>query len=304
MMHMIQLIAGVFLGAAIAGTGCYVYFYQREKRLLTRLQQMVDKASEGECRVTEYSEESLSRLENSFRHYLENSLITGQEQKGQKEQIQELISDLAHQTLTPISNLKLYTELLQEEEGDRELLGTLAEETEKLDFLIKSLVKLSRMENGIISVHPRETPVKELLEAVSRLYRPCAEQKKLDFQIGDSGDRAVFDLKWTTEAVGNIVDNAVKYTEPGGSVRVSVQSYSFFIRIDIADTGMGILAEDLPNIFARFYRSFEASDLPGVGIGLYLAKHIIEEQKGYLKAASEKGKGSVFSVFLPCAGRN
>ena len=160
------------------------------------------------------------------------------------------------------------------------------------------------MENGIISVHPRETPVKELLEAVSRLYRPCAEQKKLDFQIGDSGDRAVFDLKWTTEAVGNIVDNAVKYTEPGGSVRVSVQSYSFFIRIDIADTGMGILAEDLPNIFARFYRSFEASDLPGVGIGLYLAKHIIEEQKGYLKAASEKGKGSVFSVFLPCAGRN
>lgn len=298
---MIPLLTGILLGAAVFGTGCRAYFYQREKRLLSRLQEMVDRAADGQCRVTEYSEESLSRLENSFRRYLENSLLSGQEQKGQKERIQTLISDLAHQTLTPISNLKLYTELLQEEENGQ-LVQTISEETEKLDFLIQSLVKLSRMENGIISVHPGETPVGDLLAAVQSRYQSVAGQKGLAFRIEDTKALAVFDLKWTAEAVGNIVDNAIKYTASGGSIRIGVQSYSFFVRIDIADTGMGIAKEDLPNIFSRFYRSFAVSDLPGVGIGLYLAKYIIQEQKGYLTVSSEKGKGSVFSVFLPCPG--
>lgn len=112
---------------------------------------------------------------------------------------------------------------------------------------------------------------------------------------------AVYDLKWTMEAVGNIIDNAFKYTPAGGNVTVSVQQYSFFVRIDISDTGIGIAEEEIPKVFTRFYRSFDVADMPGVGIGLYLARYIVEAQKGYIKVFSEKGRGSTFSVFLPRA---
>ena len=164
------------------------------------------------------------------------------------------------------------------------------------------------MENGIIAVHPVEQPVYELTEAIQRMYQLRAVQENIIFKVvpfemvpADKTPLAIYDLKWTMEAVGNIIDNAFKYTPAGGSVTVKVQQYSFFIRIDISDTGIGIAEEEIPKVFARFYRSFDVADMPGVGIGLYLARYIVEAQKGYIKVFSEKGKGSTFSVFLPRA---
>ena len=95
------------------------------------------------------------------------------------------------------------------------------------------------------------------------------------------------------------MDNAIKYTPDGGNVRVKAEEYSFFVRIDITDNGIGIEKEEIPKIFGRFYRSLSVADQPGVGIGLFLAREIIQAQKGYIKVASETGKGSTFSVFLP-----
>lgn len=296
---MIQLMIGIGFGALASVIGCYIFFYKREQGLLSHLEQMLDEALNGNFAASGFSEERLSLIENSFKRYLDHSLLSGEEQKQQKEMIQKLISDIAHQTLTPISNLKLYTGLLQENHKKDELVKTVSEETDKLDFLIQSLVKLSRMENGIISVHPRETPVSTLLMTIQNVYRTKAEQKDITFTVEDTEDTAIFDLKWTEEAIGNIVDNAVKYTSSGGNIRLSTQRYSFFVRIDISDTGIGIAEEEIPKLFIRFYRSFEVSDMPGVGVGLYLTKYIIQEQKGYIKVSSEKGKGSVFSVFLP-----
>lgn len=297
---MIYLLAGMLLGGLLAGIALHFYYEKREKKLLSRLQKMIDDAISGRYHVSGHSESQMSRLENSFKRYLDNSVITEDAQKEQKEMIQKLISDIAHQTLTPISNLKLYAGLLQENYRGDALAETVSEETEKLDFLIQSLVKLSRMENGIIHVHPEKAPVSELLLAIQKGYRREAEQKEINLIIEDTDIAALFDLKWTTEAVGNIVDNAIKYTPEGGQIGIHVQKYSFFVRIDISDTGIGIAEEEIPKIFSRFYRSFEVADLPGVGIGLYLARFIIQEQKGYIKVTSQKGKGSVFSVFLPC----
>ena len=297
---MIYLLAGMLLGGLLAGIALHFYYEKREKRLLSRLQKMVDDAISGRYRVSGHCESQMSLLENSFKRYLDNSVITEDAQKEQKEMIQKLISDIAHQTLTPISNLKLYAGLLQENYPKDALTETVSEETEKLDFLIQSLVKLSRMESGIIHVHPEIAPVSELLLAIQRGYRREAEQKEINLIMEDTDIAALFDLKWTTEAVGNIVDNAIKYTPAGGQIGIHVQQYSFFVRIDISDTGIGIAEEEIPKIFSRFYRSFEVADLPGVGIGLYLARFIIQEQKGYIKVTSGKGKGSVFSVFLPC----
>lgn len=307
---MIYFLLGILSVGLFAGIGCYCYFYKREKNLFTKLQQMLDDALDGNFHVSKFSETKQSLFENSFKRYLDNNQIFTENQKKQKEVIQELISDIAHQTLTPVSNLKLYTELLKESYADDERIETVLEETEKLDFFIQSLVKLSRMENGIIAVHPVEQPVYELIEAVQRMYQLKAAQENIIFKVvpfeTDSINKtkmpvAVYDLKWTMEAIGNIIDNALKYTPAGGNVTVKVEQYSFFVRIDISDTGIGIAEEEIPKAFARFYRSFDVTDMPGVGIGLYLARYIVEAQKGYIKVFSKKGKGSTFSVFLPRA---
>lgn len=310
-----SIVIGIIIGLILFGIsviGCFFYYNRKETRLFSRLQRMLDDARDGTYQVSQISEETISQFENSFKRYLDDSQLTKEKQKEQKEMIQQLISDIAHQTLTPVSNLKLYGELLKEsceqvlpdEKGalpDKEMIDTIFDETQKLDFLVQSLVKLSRMENGIISVHPKETSLATLLDTVEKNYKNKAEQKNITLFVEKTTNVAVFDLKWTIEAVGNIVDNAIKYTPSGGAISIAVQRYSFFVRIDITDNGIGIAEEEIPKIFSRFYRSFEVSDLPGVGIGLYLARFIVEQQKGYIKVKSQKGEGSEFSVFLPCA---
>ena len=286
-------------GILIAGICCLLYYRKKEAELLEHLQQMLEAAGNGTYVVSEISEEKLSLLENSFKRYLDSTRISEEWQREQRENIQKLISDLAHQTLTPVSNLKLYTGLLEEKYGEDGLIGTVSEETEKLDFLIRSLVKISRMENGIITVHPKRAALEELLVEVFARYRKLAEEKQITFANDCADGEAIFDPKWTVEAVGNIVDNAIKYTPPGGKVTLQVQRYPFFACIDISDTGIGIAEEEIPKVFERFYRSGDVSELPGVGIGLYLARYMVELQRGYIRVRSEKGKGTVFSVFLP-----
>lgn len=296
-MRMWALFFAVFI---ISGIFWYIYFCRKEKRLIDRLQNMIDHAARGNLVRDEISEEKLSALENSLKRYLDDSVLAGENRQKQKEIIQGLISDISHQTLTPISNLKIYTELLSEESGeDTQMIDTVREQVEKLDFLIQSLVKLSRMESGIIAVHPKQTVIKKLFHNIRQEYERKADERQITFCVQDTDLRADFDLKWTTEAIGNIVDNAIKYTGTGGKVTIRAQGYSMFARIDIEDNGIGISEEEIPKIFSRFYRSFLVSDEAGVGIGLYLAREIIQTQRGYIKVASKKGKGSVFSVFLP-----
>ena len=259
------------------------------------------------------SEEKVSMIEDKFRRFVNGCLLENENNRRQKQVIQKLISDISHQTLTPIANLKLYAELLRESVCDRagadgaddaqlpEIVDTLCGQTEKLDFLIQSLVKLSRMETGLIGVHVQAGRIQSLFDAVYGQYRKKAVEKEIALTFEESGLRALFDLKWTVEALGNIVDNAVKYTRTGGKVCVSARAYTFFVRIDVADNGVGIAQEDFHRIFSRFYRSPSTDDQPGVGIGLYLAREIVRSQRGYIKVTSKKGEGSQFSVFLPSA---
>lgn len=288
---------------AIAVSGvCWQFYYRyREKRLVNRLQHMVDQALAGQLERSEISDTKISAFENSLKRYLDESSLDGELQTKQKSIIQGLVSDIAHQTLTPISNLKIYSELLQEQVSKdlQEPVDTIHEQTEKLDFLIQSLVKLSRMENGIITVYPEETSISELIKLLESQYCQKASDKNIQLDILETDAFAKFDLKWTNEAVGNILDNAIKYTEAGGQVSLRVTTYSFFVRIDIIDTGMGIREEEISKIFQRFYRSLSVSELPGVGIGLYLAREIVQAQKGYIKVESKEGEGTTFSVFLP-----
>ena len=299
MIETIMLIVVIFV---LSGVFWYRFFYKKEKKLLNRLQRMLDCAIDGELERTEISEEKYSALENSMKQYIDSSFLAGKNQQEQKEVIQKLISDIAHQTLTPISNLKIYGEILSEVSNEnQEEIATILEQTEKLDFLIQSLVKLSRVESGIIAVHSEDTTIKQMLESIQQQSNAKVREKNITLSLCDTDLHIRCDSKWTVEALGNIVDNAIKYTACGGNVQIKVEQYSFFVKIDIIDDGIGIEKEEIPKIFGRFYRSLSVADQPGVGIGLFLAREIIQAQKGYIKVTSKRGKGSTFSVFLPIA---
>lgn len=288
--------------AAAAGVFWRLYYEGRERKFLQRLEEMIQKAGQGGVERTEISESRYSALEDSLKRLLEDSHLSAESQKRQKDLVQGLISDIAHQTLTPIANLKMYTELLRETgTQDAELVDTLEGQADRLDFLIRSLVKLSRMENGIIHVHPCAARVSDLLDRLQQDYAGRAGEKGVVLHIERTGLTAVFDMKWTGEAVGDLVDNALKYTPPGGRVDIAARAYPFFIRLDIRDTGIGIGKGEIDRIFGRFYRGISVQDQPGVGIGLYLAREMIQAQKGYIKVTSKEGEGSAFSVFLPSA---
>ena len=198
--------------------------------------------------------------------------------------------------------MKIYGEILSETNHEnQEEIATILEQTEKLDFLIQSLVKLSRMESGIIAVHSEDTTIAQMFASVQQQFNVKVREKNITLSLCDTDLHAMCDPKWTVEALGNIVDNAIKYTACGGNVQVKAEQNSFFVKIDIIDDGIGIEKEEIPKIFGRFYRSMSVTDQPGVGIGLFLAREIIQAQKGYIKVTSKRGKGSTFSVFLPIA---
>ena len=272
-----------------------------DKKVMERLDEMLEDGINGTFEESNYNETQLSKLESKWMRYLTSSKLSYQKTERDRERLKELVSDISHQTKTPIANLLLYSELLMEETlpvSAKANVEALYKQSEKLRFLIDSLVKLSRLENGIISLAPQQAALQPLLESVVQQYTAKASEKGLSLQMQDTDAFAVFDFKWTAEALANIVDNAIKYTEHG-TITISAVSYEMFARIDISDTGSGIPESEQAKIFARFYRSNSVQEQEGVGIGLYLARQIISGEGGYIKVASVPGKGSTFSIFLP-----
>lgn len=242
------------------------------------------------------TETQLAKAEHVFQKKQEESLR-------EKETVKGLISDISHQTRTPLANMKLYLELLEDETLSEEGAGflvKLCEQTEKMDFLMQSMVKMSRLETGILQIRREKQDLSETIRRAVADVVPAAAAKEIDLFVDcPDGMMVPHDGKWTQEAVSNILDNAVKYTESGGQIHLSVERQEIFWQIAIADTGKGIAVERQAQIFTRFYREPEVHDKPGVGIGLYLARRIIELQKGYIEVRSEAGKGACFRLYLP-----
>ena len=278
--------------------------HRKRRRLIDSIEEMLEAARKGSFKEHDFDESRFSALENSFSDYLLTSEISAERVKREKDKIKTLIADISHQTKTPIANIQLYSELLDEMElpqSAKECTLQLHAQTEKLSFLITSLVKLSRLETGIVALHPEEGSIGKLAEEVTASYMEKAAAKCLTLSAVLTEDcKGVFDRRWTAEALGNIIDNGIKYTD-SGSVTVSVKKYEMFVCIEISDTGIGIDEQEMPKVFSRFYRGKDTQEQEGVGIGLYLAREIISAEGGYIKVSSAKGKGSVFSVFLSAA---
>ena len=210
--------------------------------------------------------------------------------------------DISHQTKTPIANISLYTQLL-EEISPPELLPYVQQirlQTEKLDFLIQALTKISRLESNMIKLQPKLQPVSQLIAQAVREARGQAAAKRMAICIARYEDAvALYDARWTKEVLGNLLDNAVKYSPEGSTVTVFVQALELFVCIGIQDEGMGIPEEERAQMFERFYRGKNAVEEEGSGVGLYLARMIVRKGQGYMKVAnSSEGGGSCFCVYL------
>lgn len=238
----------------------------------------------------------LAKARNVFRKKEEESVR-------EKERVKGLISDISHQTRTPVANIKLYLELLGDEElsqNGQEFLEKIQGQMGKIDFLMQSMVKMSRIETGILQIHKEDKNLYETIRHAVASVVPEAVQKEIALYVDCEEEMIIrHDSKWTEEAVYNVLDNALKYTEPGGKIHIQAERQELFVKLSISDTGKGIAPERQAEIFTRFYREPEVHDKPGVGIGLYLARTIMELQKGYIEVQSEVGRGASFRLYFP-----
>lgn len=177
--------------------------------------------------------------------------------------------------------------------------NVLEKQVEKLDWITGSLLKMIKLEQDVITFEPEERFIKETItDALDAVYAKI-EKKGIYFSAElDRDYRLYHNRKWTAEVFVNILENAVKYTEKGGTIQISIRPYELCTEICFTDTGMGIREKEITRIFKRFYRSPDAENIEGSGIGLYLSNLILEKEKGYMMVTSQYGKGSAFSVFL------
>lgn len=260
-----------------------------------------------------------SELKNCEEVYykLNHRLVTLYEiMQSEKEQIaqeqlylKEMISDISHQVKTPIANLKIINSTLLNEKLPSQVrnkfLCTSETQLEKLDFLMQALIKISRLETGVISLNLKNDYIYETLANALGGILYAAEMKRITVNVECPENLVVFhDNKWTTEALFNILDNAVKYTQEGGKIDIAVKKLEFYVKIDILDNGIGIPESIQGAIFRRFYRGANVGSIEGIGIGLYLCKEIVSMQQGYIKVVSKEKRGSQFSIYLPIKNLN
>ena len=302
------VLCGLILTAVLFAWGAVFLKYFRFKlsRFTDSLCRTLDGMMDGNERPqVDYEAETLlarisHRLERLYNTMQENRRKVEEE----KAELQSLVSDISHQTKTPIANLKMLNDTLLtrsvSEEKRREFLQATENQLDKLDFLIRAMVKTSRLETGVIVLEKKDAAIADTLAtAVNGILAPM-EKKQIILSVDCPEDLTVaHDSRWTSEAMFNLLDNAVKYTPAGGSIHVTVRVWELYVKIDVADTGRGIPESTQATIFKRFYREESVHDVDGIGIGLYLAREIIAMQGGYIKVSSAIGKGSTFSVFLP-----
>lgn len=273
----ISVKAGLLIGIAFFVGIFYLLDYLHNRYLDDMLEQLTFLIEElvGKQEVHVFSELEdtlLSRLQHQLLKLRSILIKQNKLLDHEKQQIKALISDISHQIKTPVASANTFVQLLNDdtlsEEERKEYITILQLSLEELTFLVNSLVKMSRLESGIIVLKPQKNSLNDIiLQAVKSVYSK-AKAKNITIMFDCEQDYTLhLDFNWTAEAITNVLDNAVKYTQNGGTVRLNMIEYASYLRLDITDNGIGIPEEEQAQIFNRFYRGKYSAGVDGVGIG-------------------------------------
>ena len=295
--------AGIFVILLFVILFIAVIEWYQKRKMYQLIDQMLEKVLNREkIEISDIQEGQLSALASKVIRVQEKLEYEVNQAQKEKEQVKCLISNMSHQLKTPLSNVVMYRDLLElepEAEQRANFLERMKIQLDKLDWILQSLFKMVKLEQGVIQFETEQSSLKEtLLSALNSTYDK-AEKKEICIVTKPFKDCLLMhNRKWTAEVFSNILENAIKYSEKGSKIEIQVNPLELFTEIRFQDHGMGIKKEELTNIFQRFYRSKEAENKEGSGIGLYLSRMILEKEKGYMTVISDYGKGSCFSVFL------
>ena len=247
--------------------------------------------SEGELYRLFHSVNSLAAVLNA---HADNELR-------EKEFLKNTISDISHQLKTPLAALNIYNGLLQEEDIEassvKEFAGLSEQELDRMETLVQSLLKITKLDAGSVILEKATENVADMLRDVELHFAYRAKQEQKELILSGSEEVSLFcDRDWLTEAIDNIVKNALDHTESGDTVHITWKALPNAVQIAVKDNGCGIHPEDLHHIFKRFYRSRFSQDKQGIGLGLPLAKTIVEAHSGTIEVDSELGKGTTFTM--------
>ncbi len=276
--------------------------YKREMEAVYQgLLLKLDRAITLGAREVSYDESMDAAVSERLRRILEISGMHKEKAQKERDVVQSLISDITHQVRTPLTNIMLYTGLLQEKEKDGEtavLIEKISQASLRLDFFMRQLVKSSCAEREMIALSPKLTKAGEIVGMACQAQELSAMKKNIVFVREVTEDMCFADKKWTIEAVANVVENAVKYSPENSRIEVKTIPYESFVLIEVKDFGIGIKEEERGLVFGRFYRSEDVKDLPGFGIGLYLVREIISGEGGYVKIKENPERGTIVQVYL------
>ena len=290
----------VCLAALFGGTAAFLC---RRARMYRQAAEIIRQYMDGDFsrHLPQNQEGEMYQLFSQVEQLATMLQAKGEAERRTKEFLKATISDISHQLKTPLSAMMMYQEILAGEPEDPETVAAFAEKMGlslcRMEQLIQAMLKIARLDSGSILFERRVTPVTDLVDLALRDLRTRAEREgKTIWTEGDAGACLLCDPAWTAEALGNLVKNALDHTETGGRIRLSWTLTPGMLQIQVADNGSGIAPEDLHHIFKRFYRSRHTLDTPGVGLGLPLARSIVEGQGGVITVESPPGEGAVFTA--------
>jgi len=278
-------------------------FFWKRKRLYQQADKILLNYINGDysCHLPQNYEGAIYQVFSSIEQLATMLQSKNETERKAKEFLKDTISDISHQLKTPLAALTMYQEIIESEPENAETVKQFAAKMgislKRMEQLILSMLKITRLDTGNIIFEKKSCRVSELIaHSVNDLTtRAKSESKQIQID-GDGEQQLICDMEWTGEAIGNIVKNALDHTQAGGIVRITWERTPAMFRIFISDNGNGIVPEDIYHIFKRFYRSKHSLDTQGIGLGLPLAKSIIEGQNGVISVQSEVGKGTLFTL--------
>lgn len=295
------VLVSVLAGASILAVCCS--YFRKQNQVMEQAVSQINAYLDGNrnARIECDYEGELYRLFHSVNSLAAVLNAHADNELREKEFLKNTISDISHQLKTPLAALNIYNGLLQDEDIEassvKEFADLSEQELDRIEILVQNLLKITRLDAGAIVLEKTAENVADIMRDVELHFAYRARQEKKEIILSGSDHLSLFcDRDWLNEAIDNIVKNAFDHTESGATIRIAWKELPSGVQIVITDNGCGIHPEDIHHIFKRFYRSRFSKDKQGIGLGLPLAKAIVEAHNGTIEVDSELGIGTTFTM--------